>query len=476
MPFYSIPFLFAFLPATLAIYWLLLRRNQHRRWFLLLASYVFYGLFKFEHAVLLAGVTLAVYLATRQIAHSAAQSARRRWLIVALVAGLAPLAFFKYYDFTARTAASAAQILGMGPLLPRMDIVLPLGISFYTFQAVSYTIDIYRTRTSNVPKFDRFATFVALFPGITSGPILRYSNVADELEQLPREISPDSVRRGLFLIVVGLAKKVLVADIIASVLSPLAASEQSLQLAGAWALAVGLGLRLYFDFSGYSDMAIGIGQLLGFQYPVNFRAPYTARNPQDFWNRWHISLSSWIRDYLFLPLTRFSLERRGETPKIIVRVFVLLVTMALVGLWHGASWAFVIWGLWHGVLMSVYHLGRHFRLPVLPGWLARGLTFLAVCMGWPLFFSTGFVAALPTYAALVGLNGVETSVAGLLSLSWLEIMVVVTALILVNLPRDTWDLRPSAGWATVTALSALFLISVITLQTNNATPFLYFRF
>ncbi|NCC93561.1 MAG: MBOAT family protein, partial [Opitutae bacterium] len=295
MLFNSYEFLFLLLPVVLAGYYLFLPARWRQGW-LALASYVFYGWWDFRFCGLLLLTTTIDYVVGGRIAAARSPAAKKRWLLASVCSDLSILGFFKYYDLGAETANALAQALGAGAgPLPLLHLVLPVGISFYTFQAMSYSIDIYRGHARPARSFIDFACYVSLFPQLVAGPIVRYHEIDRQLRE--RTHTWAKAGAGMVLFVLGLAKKVLLADAVA----PMAAwgfAQDSIGLAGAWSSLLAYTLQIYFDFSGYSDMAVGLGLMLGFQFPQNFNSPYKSASITEFWRRWHISLSSWLRDYL----------------------------------------------------------------------------------------------------------------------------------------------------------------------------------
>jgi alginate O-acetyltransferase complex protein AlgI len=280
---------------------------------------------------------------------------------------------------------------------------------------------------------------------------------------------------GIFNLSIGLAKKLIIADQLATAVNPLFSNYAQLDFFAAWIAVLGYTYQLYFDFSGYTDIAIGIGYLLGFQLPQNFNAPYTARNITDFWQRWHITLSNWFRDYLFFPLSRALLKRNHSQNPDRVRTISHLTTMALIGLWHGANWTFVIWGVYHGIMLAIHSQTRAKHWRALSTWLSRALTFFCVVMGWVIFRSTSLDMAAHIYEALFGLRGFSADLQALSGdIGVRFLLVILSLIILTNLPRDTWALQPRQGWVYAAGMAALLVICLLAL--GAPTPFLYFQF
>ena len=370
-----------FLSAVFLVYWAVAKWPVVRHLVLLGASYGFYAHWDPRFLGLIVFSTVLDWTVGRALSRESRDGRRRAWLIASLVGNLGVLGFFKYFDFFSRQAAVLLESAGFTADPITLDLLLPVGISFYTFQTLSYTIDVYRREIDHEPSLLRFGVFVAFFPQLVAGPIVRARDFLPQLGRAPR-LPNAALRSGLALIFWGLTKKILLADVVgAELVDP--TWEDPLAF-GSWATALGIvgyAFQIYGDFSGYSDVAIGSAHLLGFDLGLNFRAPYRASSPQDLWRRWHISLSSWLRDYLYIPLGG---NRRGPSRTQVN----LALTMLLGGLWHGASWMFVLWGGYHGLLLAIDR-----RLPAprddrpLELWGRRAVTFVLVCLGWVFFRS-----------------------------------------------------------------------------------------
>lgn len=403
MLFNSADFLLGFLPIVLIVYYLLPHRGQNA--FLVLASCFFYASWDWRFlAPLLFTTSLDYWVARRMEAGVAAGrplSSRRKYLLLSVVSNLGLLAFFKYFNFFAQSAVQLAQGLGLDIGLRTFEIVLPLAISFYTFQALSYTIDVYRGELHATKSFWDFFLAVLYFPHLIAGPIQRAATLLPQVIK-PRRIRRDQVLEGLHLIAWGFFKKVFIADNLAPIVD--AAFANPTPSGGVTVLAVyAFTFQIYCDFSGYTDIARGIAKIMGFDFVLNFNLPYFATNPSDFWRRWHISLSSWLRDYLYKPLG-------GNRDGALMTNRNLLLTMVLGGLWHGAAWNFVLWGLYHGVLLVGHRLveralaraGRLLAPAPQLWWLIRVASmFLLTCYGWLLFRATSLdqVVAMTTSLA-----------------------------------------------------------------------------
>lgn len=461
MLFNSYVFIFLFLPVALFFWWQP-TRTWLRLFSLTLLSYVFYAWWDWRFVPLMIASTTVDYWAGNRIVATEDAHKKKMWLACSMTFNLAILGFFKYYDFIAGTANHLALNIGRSAVLPLLGITLPIGISFYTFNSMSYTIDLYRERVRPARSLLHFSTFVAMFPHLIAGPIVRFSDVEKPLRALPQWLDWEEIGRGIFFFTIGLAKKILVADRLAPFVNDYFSAPSGHGFAGAWIAVLGYTFQLYFDFSGYSDMAVGLAQLLGIHFPQNFNSPYKAVNVADFWRRWHISLSTWLRDYLFIPLGG-SHGTRMQT------LFNLCVTMFLGGLWHGANWTFVLWGLYHGVLLAMYYwIKEHFTSTV-PHSLARIVTFVLVSLGWVIFRSDDLSTAAKIYGQLFGGEGW-----GHATILYRQISVLICAAAITQLLPNTFEVRLKASPRLAYGLAILFILSVLYL--GKTSPFLYFQF
>ncbi len=384
---FDTPVFFVFLCAVTLCYWCLKFRAQNK--FLLVASYIFYGWWDWRFLCLMIGSTVIDYLIAIKIADTEDRRVKRSLLILSLVINFSILGFFKYFNFFADSLHSSLSALGIQVSLPLLRILLPPGISFYTFQEVAYIVDVYYERVPASRSFFDYGLFISLFPHLIAGPIQRPSHLLPQVQK-PRHWDSDKSFDGFLLILEGLFRKCVIADncaLIANAAFGGSFGPPSLPVVmlGTYAFA----WQIYGDFSGYSDIARGCAQILGFHFMVNFRQPYFADSIQDFWRRWHISLSTWLRDYLYIPLggNRFG-ERKTYRN--------LLLTMLLGGLWHGANWTFVVWGAIHGGALAVERKltrGRQRSSLVIPKWIKRVFIFHLVCLSWIFFRATSLGAA-----------------------------------------------------------------------------------
>ncbi len=464
MLFTSNVFLYAFLPLFLAVYFA--TPNRWRSWTIAAASYVFYGWWRPDFVLLMWLSTVVDFNCGRGIERDRTKGRTgKRFVLLSCLANLGLLAYFKYANFGIESLNGILASLGHDSI-EWTQVVLPVGISFYTFQTLSYTIDVYRRDADPVSSFRDFACYVSMFPQLVAGPIVRYRSVAEQLRSRTHSLSLAST--GALVFMAGMAKKVLLADTFA-IAADAGFEAPTLTFVEAWVASLSYTFQIYFDFSGYSDMAIGLGLLMGFRFPINFDRPYVSKSITEFWRRWHISLSSFLRDYLYIPLGG---NRKGP-----VRTYVnLALTMLLGGLWHGAAWTFIAWGAYQGFWLIVERLsGRRSFYAWLPEVLQNAVTFVIVVFGWVLFRAETMDDALRIWGSLLAFGGADGS--GLL-IEWnrLQTAALIAAPLVVWGCRTTQDhaksLRP---WWTV-AVFLLFLVSLVHLHRAANVPFLYFQF
>ena len=376
-----------FLPAVVLVFWLLVRFEKTRNWWLIFASYSFYCFWDWRFAFLILLSTAVDYVAGLCIHYAKTQKERKTWLIISLVTNLGCLGFFKYCDFFIENFQVLMATFGLHPSIQTLQIILPVGISFYTFQTLSYTLDIYKGTLKPTRDFSKFALFVVFFPQLVAGPIVRAHEFLPQLKHEPK-YDDDMTVRGVYLILIGLFKKILIADVLAvTLVDPAFRDPES--FSGFWLLIAtyAYALQIYCDFSGYSDIAIRAALLMGFKLPINFNRPYMATSLTDFWRRWHISLSTWLRDYLYIPLG-------GNKYGSLLTYRNLFITMLLGGLWHGAAWNFVIWGGINGIVLALEKLifggKKLLNLECVPKWiilLRWFITFHVIMLCWIFFRS-----------------------------------------------------------------------------------------
>jgi alginate O-acetyltransferase complex protein AlgI len=462
MLFNSAIFIFVFLPVAYSVFWML-RSTTARYVWLTLTGYVFYGYWDARFCLLMAFSTLVSYSAGLGFLRWPDGRRRKLCLVVPIVVDLSLLGFFKYANFGLQTTHSLLHLAGVDVNVPHLNIVLPIGISFYTFHTITYIVDAYRRVIRPTRNFFEFATYVSLFSQLVAGPIVRFRQIEQDLEAIGSNDRRRWVQRGLSFFVIGLVEKVLVADTLAAFVDPALAQYGLLSTGGTWMAMLGYTFQLYFDFSGYSTMAVGLGYLFGLRIPQNFNSPYKATDPSDFWRRWHISLSSVLRDYLYIPLGG---NRHGEGKT----YRNMMITMLLGGLWHGASWTFVVWGAYHGLLLAVYRRWGAWwdGLPI----AARRLgTFLAVVVGWVFFRATDFKMALALlrrmFVPMTGMLVPQPALAGValtLAASW------------AMLGPNAFELRHEYRWTGRTMLASGLAASLAIILGMRSSPFLYFQF
>ena len=459
MLFSGLPFLYCFLPTVLAVYFLVPRGWKNA--VLLLFSLVFYAWGEPRYVLLMLSSILVFYFCGLAIGRGKTAAVRKFWLWVSVLLGMAALAVFKYADFALQ---SLHAVTGLS--VPLLRLALPIGISFYTFQCISYTVDVYRGRAEPQTNIITFGAYVSLFPQLIAGPIVRYTDVARELEN--RSHSWENFALGLRRFLFGLGKKVLLANQLGELTELYRASSEKSVLF-CWLYALAFALHIYFDFSGYSDMAIGLGRMFGFHFPENFNYPYLSASVTEFWRRWHMTLGSWFRDYVYIPLGGSRVGRLRW-------VFNILVVWMFTGLWHGASWNFVLWGL---VFAALLLLEKWIPgLKRLPRGLAQGYVLLAVVLSFVLFNAQSLSQAGADLAGLFGLAGLPVvtteSVYALRSNAVLLLMGAVGA---TPWPKS-WGMKigGKAPWLEPVAEGALLLLCTAYLVDGSFNPFLYFRF
>jgi alginate O-acetyltransferase complex protein AlgI len=477
MVFSSVPFLFYFLPLFIAAY-AAMRSVKARNIVLLLFSLLFYAWGEPWFVLVMLAAIVGNWQAALWIART--PQARRIWATgVAVAANLSLLIVFKYADFL---VGNLNHVTGLGGVVfPLPQVALPLGISFFTFHSISYLVDVHRGDARPATRLINIAVYISMFPQLVAGPIIRYKKVAKQLDR--RRTTWGRISAGARIFVIGLAQKVLIADEVARI-ADTAFDELAVPgLADAWLGLSAYTIQIYFDFAGYSNMAIGFAVAFGFTFPRNFRLPYKSRSITEFWRRWHMSLSNWFRDYVYIPLG----GNRGSalsTYRNLATIFLLC------GLWHGASWNFVIWGAYHGLLLIIERAGLGKVLRGLPSIVSWAYTLLAVMAGWVWFRAVEFSDALRMFNGLVGLNGVGTldpKLHFVLYPTSFTALVLGAAFALLPRTNGTPPLRGQlAGLLRVFSsryalsdmlfITLLFVLSVLSVSSGTYSPFLYFRF
>ena len=449
-----------------------IRSEEWRRNVLLVASYVSYGWWDWRFCFLIWTTTTIDYIAGRELERLTDPRARRAWLVSSLVANLGMLFYFKYTNFFLDSLRPLLERAGLH--VPFLHIVLPVGISFFTFHSMSYTIDVYWRKLPATKNYRDFLLFVAFFPQLVAGPIVRGSQMLPQLAaDRKHPVRWDNVRRGAELFLKGFVKKVLFADTLAVCVDPVFNFPQAFDSPTVWLGVLAYAGQIYYDFSGYTDMALGIGRVFGFELPVNFRHPYLSRNVTEFWRRWHISLSTWLRDYLYIPLGGNRLGR-GRT------YLNLFATMLLGGLWHGASWTFVAWGGLHGVGLALdkWRMEIQRRNPEdfgspLSQFLGWAGTFLFVLVGWVFFRSQTFSTAWQILGKMAFLGGPGASWPYIQACVLLVLGAIAHLAVLLRHERDLGlDFRRPLAWTA----AIMILIVVLYFSPFTTSPFIYFQF
>jgi alginate O-acetyltransferase complex protein AlgI len=462
MLFNSRVFLLVFLPIVYFSYWRLKSRNHRYAW-LTLSGYVFYSFWDYRFCGLMLFSTLVSYFSAIWLDRAATPGKRRFFLVAPIATDLLLLAVFKYAGFALTTTSRLAQLLHVPLQLPSIHIILPIGISFYTFHTITYIVDCYRGVIKPTRNFLEFSCYVSLFSQLVAGPIVRFRQIEQDLETIDHARRDAGLNIGWSFFVLGLIEKVLIADTIAGSINPLFQDFHNLSTVSAWTCALGYSYQLYFDFSGYSSMAVGLGYLFGLRLPQNFNSPYKAINISDFWARWHISLSTVLRDYLYIPLGGNRHGTRNTYRN-------LMLTMLLGGLWHGANWTFVFWGIYHGMLLVFYRVTQN-RFDRLPKLLRQALTFYAVMLGFIVFRCTGFRMAGTVLARMFTPHGGALPT-GVISL----VLALLAAAYWAHIGPNPFEMHHDwRGWR-LAGLVVLFLGSMFFITAGHQSPFLYFQF
>ena len=464
-----------FFAVVYTVYWTL-HSNRWRKVWLLATSYAFYGAWDWRFLSLIVGSTLVDYVVGLKIdRHRDVPALKRRWLALSLCANLGALAFFKYANFFADSAVGLFAWLGLPANEVTLNIVLPVGISFYTFQTLSYSLDIYAGKLRPRRSLLDLATFVAFFPQLVAGPIVRAADFLPQLDGL-RSFSRVNVRSCLTLFLIGFFKKACISNNLAPIVDRYFAAPETYDALSSWIGVLSYTVQIYCDFSGYSDMAIACAGLLGYELCLNFNFPYFASNITDFWRRWHISLSTWLKDYLYIPLG----GNRGN------KLFAyrnLMITMVLGGLWHGAAWTFVVWGFLHGAALIVHKewIALRKRIPKVASMLCRFgaiwgvlLTFYWVCITWIFFRADSFASAMAVLNAFVRWRSPGTE---RLSPSLLSAFILLAAIHWVASHRAVWTEAIAKVPAQAYAVGYAFIAALIlAFMPIGQTPFIYFQF
>lgn len=466
MVFSSTIFLCVYLPLVLLGYYICPKKG--RNLFLLIASLVFYAWGEPKYVFLMIFSILVNYIFGRLMdKHRENKKRLKLMLVLSVVIDIGLLSVFKYTDFIITNVNAI-----FGANFDLLNIALPIGISFYTFQAMSYTIDVYRNDVRVQKNLIDFGMYITMFPQLIAGPIVRYADVQDQLAD--RSVTTVDFSEGVMRFVVGLGKKVLLANQMGAVWSEIYALGGDVSALMAWTGAIAYTFQIYFDFSGYSDMAIGLGRMFGFKFPENFRYPYQSVSITDFWRRWHITLSTWFKEYLYIPLGG---NRRGLTRQALN----LLIVWSLTGFWHGAGWNFVLWGLYYFVILFIEKLFLLKALDKLPKFFRHVYALLLIIIGWVIFASDDVSVLLPYLGSMFGANG---AIGGMdvYTLLTKAVLLIICCIASTELPKKLFlsaagAMNEKAAFTLKSVLTiALLALSMILLIGDSYNPFLYFRF
>jgi alginate O-acetyltransferase complex protein AlgI len=472
-------FIFIFLPIAL-IGWYNIKNLKGRLIFMTILSSIFYGYWDYRFVFLMMGSVTLDFICGKKIFYwkEIDNKKSRRWVVASIIINLSILAFFKYFNFFLDNIYAVLPIQDH-LYKPILNIILPVGISFYIFESMTYSVDIYKGVSKPAASFLHLSTYISMFPRLNAGPIVRYSQIENQLRNISDRINYDHLAKGLFVFALGLFRKIFIADFFAEWADAFFDAKIERQFFVSWAGTLSYAFQIYFDFSGYCEMAYGLGYMLGFEFPKNFNSPYKANSFSDFWKRWHIALSEFLRDYLYIPLGG---NRKGKFKT----YRNLMFTMLLGGLWHGASWMFIIWGGLHGLYLVIERLINKYINP--EGiFFYKFLVFVSVCLAWIFFRSTDLHFALHTFKSCLMLNGIENkgevyvAIGGINVPEYFKymggvknILALVFSLIFVNIFPNVFQIQfTKSKWQLLVTIALLYL-SVINIE--KPSPFIYFQF
>lgn len=470
MLFNSFSFIFLFLPVVLCGYYLI-GNKRLQLFFLFSSSLFFYAYWSHTYVFLLLFTVVLDFYIGQWLFRIQNHRHRKALLLTSIIANLSVLGFFKYYNFFTESLNGAFSFLGTVPVFPHLDLVLPIGISFYTFQSMSYVLDVYRKTASSHGSLLEFASYVTLFPHQISGPLVRHNVIVPQLEDSKTFVfNSQNFWKGICFFVFGLAKKMLIADRIAEAIDPIIGNLAIASNLEALLAMVGYTTQLYFDFSGYSDMAVGLGLMMNIRFPANFNSPYKSRSVTEFWKRWHITLSAWLKDYLYISLGG---NRKGA----ILTYRNLLLTMAIGGLWHGANWTFVVWGVVHGLALAVERFCKDINLDILKNtYLKWVFTMLLVSVAWVFFRANSVSDAIVWLTKVFFWDGEFDTDLGLMPNKFRDKFYVLCSVgVLAALfGKNTWEMSFAPKLKTAFVVSFLFVLCLMYM--GEQSPFLYFQF
>jgi len=472
MVFSSTTFLLYFLPIFLLVYQWLPSNRLKNTWFLV-SSIFFYAWGAPKFVFILLASTIVDFFLVRSLHASHSEPRRKLFLILSITLNIGLLAYFKYANFFVENIQQLFIKLGLGSF-EWMEVLLPIGISFYTFQTLTYSIDIYRRKATPLKNPADYLLYIMMFPQLIAGPIVRFNQIAEQLTN--RKIITHEQLQGLFRFSLGLFKKVIIANTLGSVIDPYFSNISELNTGMAWVVIFGYAFQIYYDFSGYSDMAIGIGKMAGFKFPENFNSPYVSSSITEFWKRWHMTLGSWMRDYLYIPLGG---NRVSSNSRLYFNLcFVFLIS----GLWHGASWNFILWGIFHGIFLVLDRLFLLKFLEALPKPISVLITFLVVSLGWVIFRIEELPSAMMFYQKLFNFSSFEIfNIGGGACIAFmLSVIIGFSSLTSVGKKVELFLLKDHKNFTlvllkTVSAL-AICWVCLIEITTSSFNPFIYFRF
>ncbi len=463
MVFSSITFLFYFLPITIAVYYIV--PNKFKNLVLLVASFIFYYFGEPTYVLLMAFSILSTYIFGRLIDKYKETKYAKIWLILALIVSIGLLVYFKYTNFIIKNIN-----LLLKHKIDFINVALPIGISFYTFQMISYLVDVYRGEAKVQKNILKLAMYVSLFPQLIAGPIVRYTTIENEIEN--RTHTMQKFALGVRRFIIGLSKKVLIANVLGELCTTYLATQETSVLY-AWLYGISAMLQIYFDFSGYSDMAIGLGKMFGFEFLENFNYPYIAKSITDFWRRWHISLSSWFRDYVYIPLG-------GNRTSKIKWLRNIMIVWLLTGLWHGAAWNFIIWGLYFGILLIIEKLFLGKYLEKIPKIFSHAYTLIIVMISFIIFNGENVNQILTNITSLIGIGNVSLispeSLYYFKSYFIIIVIGIIGATPLIKSISNTKKYNKIINILEPITLVILFIICTGYIVDGSFNPFLYFRF
>lgn len=461
MVFSSLLFLFLFLPAVLTLYYCSPRRI--RNLILFLTSLFFYAWGEPVYIVIMLVSTVTDYFFGLLLDKPTFSTSKRKVIVaLSVIVNLTLLSYFKYADFLIDNINSL-----FGTNIPLTELPLPIGISFYTFQSMSYIIDVYRGTAKAQRNWIDFGAYVSLFPQLVAGPIVKYSTVAEQLNH--RKESVELFAEGIRRFTIGLAKKVLLANNIGLLWTSISSTQpESLPMFTAWLGIIAFAFQIYFDFSGYSDMAIGLGLMFGFRFNENFNKPYISQSITEFWRRWHISLGSWFREYVYIPLG-------GNRHGLLKQTRNILIVWLLTGFWHGASWNFLLWGLYFGVILMIEKWWGLKLLATLPRWVRHVYAIILILVGWVLFAFETPTLIVSYLSAMAGFNGQPLWNAETGYLFYTNAVLLVV-LVIASLPKKEWTRTNELSLLHLVWYGFLFFLAVAYLVDATFNPFLYFRF